>query len=297
MWKITDLKGRAWEILRKNYWSALLAVFIFSVIGSAASSMISVVTSTVSSTLTTAVTTTLSIVPLEDNVSLMLGQASVIFVFLAFIYLFIIAASLSVLVFVTYPLQYGLTSWFVEQRSHETFTNYMPLFSAFQQGRYKKVASGMGWSLLWQILWSLCASTVFIIPSVTLIFGTGATAFFSRESEISSLAVIVTMMLVVGLYFVAMALYIAIILNRYYAYLFIPFILVDQPQLNFRETMDLSKRMTDGQKGRMWLLDLSFIGWFALTLLSCGFLSIALVPYIQTTRTELYFARKAEIAS
>jgi len=297
MWQITDLKGKAWEILRKNYWSALLAVFIFTLIGSAASSMISVVTSTVSSALTTAVTTALSIVPLEDDATLMIGQASVIFVFLAFIYMFMIAATLSALVFFTYPLQYGLTSWFVEQRNHETFTNYMPLFSAFQQGRYKKVASGMGWSLLWQMLWSLAATTLFIIPSVTLIFGTGAVAFFARESEISGLAVVITMMLGMVLYFVAMALYIAIILNRYYAYLYIPFILVDQPHLNFRETMDLSKQMTDGQKGRMWILDLSFIGWFALTLLSCGLLSIALVPYIQTTRTELYFARKAEMAS
>src|SRR5665647_1118399 len=83
-------------------------------------------------------------------------------------------------------------------------------------------------------------------------------------------------------------------LNRYYSYFYVPYILLDNTDIDYRDTLRLSKKMSQGQKGHMFVLDLSFIGWWLLVSLTCGFLAIALYPYLYATYTELYFARKEE---
>ena len=52
---------------------------------------------------------------------------------------------------------------------------------------------------------------------------------------------------------------------------------------------EMTKAMTDGEKGSIWLLDLSFIGWNILSVFTCGILSVFWVnPYQQATFAELY---------
>jgi len=86
-------------------------------------------------------------------------------------------------------------------------------------------------------------------------------------------------------------------LNRYYAYFFTPYILIDDTEIGFREALLKSRKMSNGQKGRMFILDLSFIGWWMLVFLTCGFTAVALYPYLYATYTELYFCRKEEYAA
>lgn len=110
----------------------------------------------------------------------------------------------------------------------------------------------------------------------------------------TSAAWAVTVILLIVLFVIAILLCIMINLNRYYAYFYIPYILLEEQDIGYREALRKSIRMTDGQKGRMFLLDLSFIGWWCLVSLTCGFLAIALYPYLYATYTELYFSRKEE---
>jgi uncharacterized membrane protein len=52
-----------------------------------------------------------------------------------------------------------------------------------------------------------------------------------------------------------------------------------------------------GHKGKLFVLYLSFIGWFLLSCITCGVGFLWLVPYVQTTLANFYDDLKnAEVA-
>ena len=77
-----------------------------------------------------------------------------------------------------------------------------------------------------------------------------------------------------------------------YAYSFNQYILADCPNLTVRQALNLSKKMTDGIKGEIFVFELSFIGWWILTALTCGILAIYTVPYYFTAKAALYESMK-----
>lgn len=79
-----------------------------------------------------------------------------------------------------------------------------------------------------------------------------------------------------------------------YSYALTPYILKDNPELSFNGAIDKSMAMMKGHKMDLFLLDLSFIGWFILGVITLciGFLWIS--PYWQTARTHFYLDLKAE---
>lgn len=73
-----------------------------------------------------------------------------------------------------------------------------------------------------------------------------------------------------------------------YAFSMVPYILADNPDIGTKRAVELSSQMTDGHKGDMFFLDLSFIGWYILATIfwSLGF--HFLNPYIDATKAQLY---------
>lgn len=68
------------------------------------------------------------------------------------------------------------------------------------------------------------------------------------------------------------------------AYSMTPYILASCPNVTARQALKLSIRMTDGHKGELFVLGLSFIGWLYLGGLTLGILSIVFVgPYMAIT--------------
>lgn len=59
--------------------------------------------------------------------------------------------------------------------------------------------------------------------------------------------------------------------------------LMENPELSIRETLNESKRLTNGRKFDLFILGLSFIGWSILAILTCGFGLLFLYPYINMT--------------
>lgn len=55
--------------------------------------------------------------------------------------------------------------------------------------------------------------------------------------------------------------------------------------------------MTLGHKGAMFVLDLSFLGWYILGALALGIGILFVHPYVNTTFAELYQVLKAEALS
>ena len=79
-----------------------------------------------------------------------------------------------------------------------------------------------------------------------------------------------------------------------YSYAMTPYILLDKPELSANEAITDSRMMMRGHKMELFLLDLSFIGWILLSILTCGILFIYVVPYMQAARAEFYRTLKGE---
>lgn len=83
-----------------------------------------------------------------------------------------------------------------------------------------------------------------------------------------------------------------------YEYRMIPYILSENPDMDSKAVFEESKRLMKGNKWRAFVLDLSFIGWNILSLLTCGILGVFYVnPYRHSTNAALYEALKYGIAA
>ena len=79
-----------------------------------------------------------------------------------------------------------------------------------------------------------------------------------------------------------------------YSYAMTPYILLDKPELSATEAITESRNMMNGHKMELFLLDLSFIGWILLSLLTCGILFFYVAPYMQAARAEFYRTLKGD---
>ena len=79
---------------------------------------------------------------------------------------------------------------------------------------------------------------------------------------------------------------------KYYAYSMVYFIKVDHPEYDWRRCIGESKAMTAGHKGELFVLDLSFLGWYIVGLLCLGIGVLWVAPYHQATRSQFYESLK-----
>lgn len=83
-----------------------------------------------------------------------------------------------------------------------------------------------------------------------------------------------------------------------YAYSMVPYILSDNPEIDHKRALELSTQMTDGHKWDMFVLDLSFIGWYLLGMLAFGFGVLFVNPYVDATKAQLYLTlRKTAVSA
>ncbi|GAA0079257.1 DUF975 family protein [Clostridium sp. CTA-5] len=75
---------------------------------------------------------------------------------------------------------------------------------------------------------------------------------------------------------------------KYYAYRMVPYILADNPNIGVKKAIALSNEMTKGYKFDIFVLDLSFIGWYLLGALALFIGILFVMPYENATNTELY---------
>ena len=79
---------------------------------------------------------------------------------------------------------------------------------------------------------------------------------------------------------------------KIYSYSMTYYVLHDNPNLSASEAITESRRMMNGYKGKLFCLDLSFIGWFLLSALTLGLLGFYVLPYYNAARARFYEALK-----
>ncbi len=83
---------------------------------------------------------------------------------------------------------------------------------------------------------------------------------------------------------------------KFYSYAMTDYILKDT-DLSYGEAIDRSMEMMDGHKSDLFLLDLSFIGWFLLSCLTLGIGFLLLIPYMETAHAHFYEHLKEDFYS
>ena len=80
---------------------------------------------------------------------------------------------------------------------------------------------------------------------------------------------------------------------KHYEYLMVPYIIAENPAMDYKEAFQISKEMMEGEKMEAFIMDLSFLGWYLLSAITCGLLAIFYVnPYVQATFAEMYTFNK-----
>ena len=122
------------------------------------------------------------------------------------------------------------------------------------------------WKQIWMFLWSL----LFIIPCMIIIFA------FIRSLNWRLLFFIIP----------AIIPYIV----KGIAYSQINYIVAEFPHVPVIQALDISKKITRGHKGELFVLYLSFLGWYLLCVLTLGIASLWVVPYQTMTCVNAYHA-------
>ena len=80
-----------------------------------------------------------------------------------------------------------------------------------------------------------------------------------------------------------------------YEYSMIPYLLAENPNITMDEAFSLSKQMTTGQKMNLFVLDLSFLGWYFLGFLCFGVGALFVKPYDVAAFAEVYLILKESV--
>lgn len=302
MWTCDDLRAKARLALTGKYWWAVLWTLVYTLLVGTASSIVSGIFTFVFQIFGSFATLFMEGSSLQETSGSITSRgipasffpqlALFTLIFMAMI-LLMYAGIFAVVFFITFPLSIGYQKWYFDIREGGEGKRVDPLFMAFRKNTYWRMVRGMAWKTLWTFLWALIGAIPIILSSAAafvFIFSLDIRRTSFGNSEIAVL------MILTGIYLVGFILYAIIIMNKYYAYMFTSFLLIDDPSLGFREALKKSIAMSKGQKLHMFFLELSFIGWWALVFLTCGYGSLFLIPYLTATQTELYFARKAEFS-
>ena len=75
---------------------------------------------------------------------------------------------------------------------------------------------------------------------------------------------------------------------KFYSYAMAPYIKHDHPEYSANQAISESRRIMKGHKLELFLLDLSFIGWFLVGYCACGIGLLWVMAYMQAARAEFY---------
>ena len=73
-----------------------------------------------------------------------------------------------------------------------------------------------------------------------------------------------------------------------FSYAMVPYIMAEHPEYNATTCIAESERIMYGHRMELFTLYLSFIGWFLLTIITCGIGLLWLMPYMETAQAAFY---------
>ena len=79
-----------------------------------------------------------------------------------------------------------------------------------------------------------------------------------------------------------------------YAYEMIYYVKADHPEYDWRACLKESQKMMKGHKGELFMLDLSFLGWYLVGALCLGIGDLWVIPYHEAAKAQFYLNLKGQ---
>ena len=124
-------------------------------------------------------------------------------------------------------------------------------------------------------------------PSISLLF-----SVFRKGQYLKVVAAYAWMMLFLFLWFIIPIAGFVMVIIKGISYSMVPFILAENPQIDYKRALKMSIYMTDGQKGAIFVLILSFLGWMILGEFALFIGIYWAYAYFYATYAELYDVSK-----
>lgn len=173
---------------------------------------------------------------------------------------------------VNFIVEMVLVSLFlIYSRSPEpvTLKNYFECYNKWARG----ILTGL-WKTLWLFLWGLISIPVILLFSFLL-------ALFASNLTIELTQIILPILLLIAL----IPMFIKSI-----EYSFVFFFTAEFSEIGIRKALRMSILLAKGHRWDIFVLELSFIGWFLICMMSLGIGFLWLLPYYYMTMTNAYHA-------
>ena len=165
------------------------------------------------------------------------------------------------------PIAFGLSISFLNLKRQKTTTAFSFVTEGFSR-------FGKCWNVyLWVLVKMLLPICCFIMAIVLL-------------AVLLSLKLKIWLVIIIGI--LAYLACIVYAVSRGLLYSLVYYITCDEPELTGKEVVVKSEQLMKGNRGNLLLLELSFIGWFFLGLLTLGIGLIWVAPYLQVTVACFY---------
>lgn len=185
------------------------------------------------------------------------------------------ALSLLLTIFVTDPMVTRVAAYFLAlNRTSEKLPSPLSVCDCFGPG-YWRLVKGM-------LLRNLYTTVATLLPLCigALIPGTWSIEIISEMSVIRVHALAYPFILASGI----------LTLNRTLAYIMVPYVLADRPELGPVEALRRGTAITRGRIWELLVLDFSFFGWLLLVSITMMIGAVYVYPYIEATMAAYYIA-------
>lgn len=249
-----ELKMRAREVLRENYWLSVAACALVSVFTQIATSVL------------------LPANLLGNSMDIMSAGSSPFFMAAMSagamaVFFIMILFSIAISIFFISPLNASRLRFFIQ--SAKGNSDLKTMLDIFKGEHYTNVVKTLFMRDLRLLGWSL----IYIIPVAVI----SVLSVFAEEA----------------IYLMPICFFALIpLIMKQYSYYMTDYIIAENPQMNPKECLELSRKMMRGCRFELFILELSFIGWYLLGAMCCGIGVIFVNPYVSATIVQFYFDRK-----
>lgn len=180
------------------------------------------------------------------------------------------------------PLSLGLVIAFVKLYNNAEVKAFDFLTSGFNN--FSK-----SWGIFFRTLLKVLIPIILVIVSIIILFlGLGGSIYSAAAlaSGGSSSSAFFYVLLAIGLIgYIASIIWAA---AKSYYYLLAPVIVAERPELSAKEAVEESEKLMNGNRAKLFWLQLSFIGWSILCAFTFGIGLLWLAPYIQFASIAFY---------
>lgn len=176
------------------------------------------------------------------------------------------------------PLSFGLIISFIRLKRNEDVKAF-DFLSNFSENFKRAI------SITWNIILKMLIPIVMYIVAIILL---GTSAFTSFTSVLSTATIGTTsiVLIIVGIILLIAAGIYGVIKGLLYSLAY--YIAYDNPELSAKEAVEKSAELMNGNRGNIFVLQLSFIGWAILAAFTLGIGFLWLAPYVQVSNICFY---------